>query len=362
MRDGLRGGAAGLLEEHEVAGGKLVPRDGNAVLQLSGGGAVDGVAELCAGILHKTGAVKADARAGPAIDVAVTDVLERDVRKLLPLARSGGGSVVRLLHIGGADVALLDLIPAALDGHDLHAAALGEGADLGVAGAGAGADVERTLRDADVELFERLLIGGGLGVRRVDVAAADLIPAVLRAEDLDDLALRELVCDRIVGGRTGADVEHVRRDLDVGALTLRGRGAQRADFCRDDRGGFLKQLDVACGDVALHAAELDAVPPVRRGVHDLDLFAARQLIENGGAGARGLAHAQNAAADVHNAGEREGGGGQADRQQQAGSRAAERVAQFHRASSSKSHEKAAQTGRAAERYQRLQFVTIVMIP
>ena len=96
-----------------------------------------------------------------------------------------------------------------MDGHDLHAAALGEGADLGVAGAGAGADVERTLHDADVKLLERLLGGGGLGVRRVDVAAADLIPAVLRAEDLDDLALRELVRDRIVGAGAGADVEIV---------------------------------------------------------------------------------------------------------------------------------------------------------
>lgn len=46
---------------------------------------------------------------------------------------------------------------------------------------GPDADVERTLHDADVKLFERLLGGGGLGVRRVDVAAADLIPAVLRA-------------------------------------------------------------------------------------------------------------------------------------------------------------------------------------
>lgn len=86
VRDGLRGGAAGLLEEHEVAGGKLVPRNGNAVLQLSGGGAVDGVAELCAGILHEARAVKADARAGAAVDVAVADILKRRVRKLLPPA------------------------------------------------------------------------------------------------------------------------------------------------------------------------------------------------------------------------------------------------------------------------------------
>ena len=122
----------------------------------------------------------------------------------------------------------------------------------------------------------------------------------------------------------------------------------RAAFAAARRAGFAN----ISGDIML------ALPHYTEAEFDETL----ELIEDGGAGARGLAHAQNAAADVHNAGEREGGGGQADRQQQAGSRAAERVAQFHRASSSNSHEKAAQTGRAAERYQRLQFVTIVMIP
>ena len=122
----------------------------------------------------------------------------------------------------------------------------------------------------------------------------------------------------------------------------------RAAFAAARRAGFTN----ISGDIML------ALPHYTEAEFDETL----ELIEDGGAGARGLAHTQNAAADVHNAGEREGGGGQADRQQQAGSRAAERVAQFHRASSSNSHEKAAQTGRAAERYQRLQFVTIVMIP
>ena len=42
-------------------------------------------------------------------------------------------------------------------------------------------------------------------------------------------ALRELVRDRIVGAGAGADVERVCGDLDIGALTLRGRGAHRAD-------------------------------------------------------------------------------------------------------------------------------------
>ena len=122
----------------------------------------------------------------------------------------------------------------------------------------------------------------------------------------------------------------------------------RAAFAAARRAGFAN----ISGDIML------ALPHYTEAEFDETL----ELIEDGGAGARGLAHTQNAAADVYNAGEREGGGGQADRQQQAGSRAAERVAQFHRASSSNSHEKAAQTGRAAERYQRLQFVTIVMIP
>ena len=86
MGNGLGGFAAWLLEEHEIAGGQFVPRNGNAVLQLGRGSAVDRIAKLRSGILHKAGAVKADARTGAAVDIAVTDILERKVCKLLPPA------------------------------------------------------------------------------------------------------------------------------------------------------------------------------------------------------------------------------------------------------------------------------------
>ena len=68
---GHGGGDLAVIEEDQVAGLELIPGDGHTVVELSGGGAVEVIAEMGVDILGEAGAVKAvGAVAAPDVGLA----------------------------------------------------------------------------------------------------------------------------------------------------------------------------------------------------------------------------------------------------------------------------------------------------
>lgn len=93
-----------VLEEDQIAGLQLITADGDAVLELVGGGAVEGVTELGVDVLGKTRAVKA-AGAVAAQDVGGTQILLGQSHDLLAQRRGGAGGGLS----GDGDVVAADV-------------------------------------------------------------------------------------------------------------------------------------------------------------------------------------------------------------------------------------------------------------
>ena len=162
---------ARVAEEDQVAGLKLVAGDGNAVLHLIAGGAVDAVSKVAVHILGKARAVEA-VGAVSAVDIGGAqkglsvlhdletcgggDPVAPDAGGVLPPGLGGlilgGGRAVRLLGADGdvvaGDVALgvliLNLEPAGIHAHQLDHRAVGNLLGAVVAGARAGAHIQHT--------------------------------------------------------------------------------------------------------------------------------------------------------------------------------------------------------------------------
>ena len=189
MRAGLAGVAAGIVEEHQIAGLQL--RDGidsgaDAALPLAGSGMGQGVAELLVNIHGKAGAVKT-AGGGTAVDITGAKMLHGGIHDgIAGGGRSGVGSG-QIQEIA-ADIAFRavfagDIIPAvfeAVDGDD--GAAVHAGQDLGFRG-GAGANVDAVAIGAaiggeDVVLINDQIVGGdvaGLAVVSDPVPTVDAV-------------------------------------------------------------------------------------------------------------------------------------------------------------------------------------------
>lgn len=169
-----------VVEEHQITGLQLRVGNGSAVVHLSGGGAVHGVALLAAHVADKAGAVKA-AGAAAAVDVGITHKLEGVLGDGAAVGGSGHHAGVHDGHVIGAHIAVLGLIPtadAAHSVHDLHDSAGGEGTGGGVLGAGAGADVQGTHHDLTVDLFllDLQVVAGEVAGHSV---VGDLVPAAV---------------------------------------------------------------------------------------------------------------------------------------------------------------------------------------
>src|SRR5699024_9217337 len=129
---------AGLFEQHQIAGLQLTHGDGGAVVQLVGGGAVEGDAELGIDIGGEAGAVKA-AGAAAAVHIGIAHKGEGVIGNLT--AQRGAGRV----HNHGvfrADVAGVNLVPAVALFQHLDHGAGGELVRLFIVGARTGADVQ----------------------------------------------------------------------------------------------------------------------------------------------------------------------------------------------------------------------------
>ena len=147
--------AVAIVEEHQVAGLELALGDGGSVVHLGGGRAVDRIAEVLTHIGHKAGAVKA-AGAGAAVDIGIAHILLGKLGDLTALAGGRGRRGIHLRHIVAADIAAVDLVPAAGAADqllDLHDGPHGQGVHLLRISAGAGADVQGPGHDLAVDFF-----------------------------------------------------------------------------------------------------------------------------------------------------------------------------------------------------------------
>ena len=226
--DGLAGV---VLEEDQIAGLQLIAADGDTVLELVGGGAVEGVAELGVDVLGEAGAVKA-AGAVAAQDVGGAQILLGQGHNLLPQGGGGAGGglggdgdVIAADVTGAAGVC--NLVPALVDALQLQDSAAGDGAQGVKGGAGARPHVQGGAVGVHLAIAQ---VGVGLG-GHVQVLAGhvafhgvviDLVPAILgllqhhyvgaAGSGGQDLAL---------GGGSGAEPKRVGRD---GAGTQGGGG------------------------------------------------------------------------------------------------------------------------------------------
>ena len=237
---GALAAGTGLFKEDQVAGLKLTHGDGSAVVQLICGGAVEGVAKLAVHIAGEAGAVKA-AGGAAAVHIGIAHKLQGVIGNFLPEAGLGGLSLIHQHHVLRTDIAVLNLIPAALRlPQNFHNLAGSQTADPVAFGVGLGADVEGAGCHLAVGGLSHGLGGGlgrhgggrgvggdgGDGVQRViqnqviagDIAGkvlvADLVPAIGGGDDVDLGAVRQLVQHSAAGVCLRADTQRTAAGVD----------------------------------------------------------------------------------------------------------------------------------------------------
>ena len=272
----MRGGLAGVvLEEHQVAGLQLTLGNRGAIGELSGGGAVQGVAEVAVHIAGVAGAVKA-AGAVAAVNIGAAEILLGVVHHLLAQAAAGGGGygggavaagtggVLAGDHVIAADIAGdaigRDLVPAVVDTHDVDHRAVVEGGDLTVAGAGAAAHIQgRTLGLDQAVTDGDIRLGGHVQVLAGHIAlhglVVHLIPAVASVlQNHHGVALGGGT--QYGGGGAGLVAEAECVGVDGAHADAGGGGAHHADGGED--GGYKR------GAQELGRLYHGSIPPVSK--------------------------------------------------------------------------------------------------